>query len=135
MFDTIPSETGDGDAAQAIGTTLTRPRPDAAVLTVTGEIDTVTAPHLRTALDGLLEQEAPTLVADLTGITFLASSGLAVLIQAAHRAEGTQRRLRLVATGRQVRRPLEITGTDQLFDIHDDRESAGVPADDRAALD
>lgn len=135
MFDTIPSETGDGDAAQAIGTVLTRPRPDAAVLTVTGEIDTVTAPHLRQALDGLLGQEAATLVADLTGITFLASSGLAVLIQAAHRAEGTRRRLRLVATGRQVRRPLEITGTDQLFDIHDDRASAGVPDDGRADLD
>jgi anti-sigma B factor antagonist len=67
------------------------------------------------------------LVADLDGVTFLASSGLAVLIQAAHRAERSRRKLRLVASGRQVRRPLAITGTDQLFELHEDRASAGLP--------
>lgn len=130
MFDTIPYATGDDAAAQAIVTALTHPRAGAALLTVTGEIDTVTAPHLEAALDTLLGLDAGVLVADLAGITFLASSGLAVLIQAAHRAERSGRRLRLVVTGRQVRRPLEITGTDQLFDLHTDRASAGIGCDD-----
>lgn len=128
MFDTIPSTTGDGDADQSLVTELTRPAPGTALLTVSGEIDTITAPHLEAALDTLLQADDATLVADLQGITFLASSGLAVLIQAAHRAERSRRRLHLVASGRQVRRPLEITGTDQLFDLHDDRTSAGLPA-------
>jgi len=130
VFDTIPYATGDDAAAQAIVTALTHPRAGAALLTVTGEIDTVTAPHLEAALDTLLGLDAGVLVADLAGITFLASSGLAVLIQAAHRAERSGRRLRLVVTGRQVRRPLEITGTDQLFDLHTDRASAGIGCDD-----
>lgn len=124
MFDMIPSA-GD-DAPPALDTDLDLPHPGTAVLTVAGEIDTITAPHLGVALGRLLDEPADVLVADLTGITFLASSGLAVLIQAAHRADGTGRRLRLVASGRQVRRPLEITGTDQLFDLHDDRTSAGL---------
>ncbi|WP_226363450.1 STAS domain-containing protein [Pseudonocardia abyssalis] len=127
MFDTIPSTTGDGDAAQSIDTVLTRPAPGTALLTVCGEIDTVTAPHLEAALHSLLDTDDATLVADLDGVTFLASSGLAVLIQAAHRAERSRRKLRLVASGRQVRRPLAITGTDQLFELHEDRASAGLP--------
>jgi anti-sigma B factor antagonist len=126
VFDTLPSTAGGDDAPTALDTTLATPRAGVALLTVAGEVDTVTAPHLGLALDRLLQEPGDVLVADLTGITFLASSGLAVLIQAAHRADGTGRRLRLVATGRQVRRPLEITGTDQLFDLHDDRASAGI---------
>lgn len=124
MFDMIPS-TSD-DAPPALDADLDLPLPGTAVLTVAGEVDTVTAPHLGIALGRLLDEPADVLVADLTAITFLASSGLAVLIQAAHRAEGTGRRLRLVASGRQVRRPLEITGTDQLFDLYRDRASAGL---------
>lgn len=127
MFDTLPSTAGGDDAPPALDTALDHPRAGVALLTVAGEVDTVTAPHLGLALDRLLDERADVLVADLTDVTFLASSGLAVLIQAAHRADGTGRRLRLVASGRQVRRPLEITGTDQLFDLHDDRVSAGLP--------
>ncbi len=124
MFDIIPST--DDDAPPALDADLDLPQPGTAVLTVAGEVDTVTASHLGVVLSRLLDEPADVLVADLTGITFLASSGLAVLIQAASRADGTGRRLRLVASGRQVRRPLEITGTDQLFDLHDDRTSAGL---------
>lgn len=124
MFDMIPSTCDD--ALPALDADLDLPRPGTAVLTVAGEVDTITASHLDVALGRLLDETADVLVADLTGITFLASSGLAVLIQAASRAEGTGRRLRLVAPGRQVRRPLEITGTDQLFDIYDDRAAAGL---------
>lgn len=66
---------------------------------------------------------------DLTGVTFLASSGLAVLIRAAHRTEADAGRLRLVAATRAVRRPLEITGSDQLFDIQADVDSATGASD------
>lgn len=127
MFDTLPSTAGGDDAPPALDTAFVTPFAGAALLTVAGEVDTVTAPHLGLALDRLVDEPAGVLVADLTAVTFLASGGLAVLIQAAHRADGTGRRLRLVATGRQVRRPLEITGTDQLFDLFDDRAAAGLP--------
>lgn len=113
-----------------LGTALHRPRAGAAVLTVDGEVDTLTAPPLEEAIAGLLSDPADTtLVVDLTGVGFLASSGLAVLIRAAHRAADRDLRLRLVASGRAVRRPLEVTGSDQLFDLYDSLSAALAPAD------
>ena len=103
---------------------VTRPRPDTAVLAVEGELDTLTAPELETALTGLLVGDEARLVVDLSGVTFLASSGLAVLIHAAHRAGETGRALHLVVSGRAVRRPLEVTGSAQLFTLHPDLDTA-----------
>ena len=63
------------------------------VLTVSGEVDIASGPRLRAALDEIIdvpEGRAPAgLVLDLTGVTFLGSSGLAVLVDAHERA--TQR--------------------------------------------
>jgi anti-sigma B factor antagonist len=89
------------------------------VLDVHGEIDTLTAPPFERAIQDLVaDPVADRLVVDLSGVTFLASSGLAVLVRAAQRASGHDRRLRLVATSRAVCRPLQITGSDQLFDMY-----------------
>jgi anti-sigma B factor antagonist len=105
-------------SARALGIEVVQPRPDAAVLVVSGELDTLTAPELDAALRELVAGPQPLLVVDLSGVTFLASSGLAVLIQAAHRAEDRDRDLHLVVTSRAVLRPIEITGSDQLFTLH-----------------
>jgi anti-sigma B factor antagonist len=104
-------------------------RPDArhAVLVIEGEIDTLTAGALERALNDLLADPSDVLVVDLSAVTFLASSGLAVLIRAAH--DAGERRLRLVSSARAVRRPMEITGSDQLFDLYPDRTAALSPAD------
>jgi anti-sigma B factor antagonist len=104
--------------------TLTRPYPDTAVLAVRGEIDTLTVPAFNAATEELLTTSGEILVMDLSDVRFLASSGLAVLISAAHRAEDRGIRLRLVVTSRALRRPLEITGTAPLFDLHSDTATA-----------
>jgi anti-sigma B factor antagonist len=88
------------------------------LLTVQGEVDTLTAPRLAEGLSGLLDDERSTPVVDLAGVSFLASSGLAVLIRAAHRASEQGRALHIVATSRAVTRPLEVTGSDRLFEMH-----------------
>ena len=104
--------------------TLTRPYADTTVLAVRGEIDTLTAAAFTAATEELLAASGEILVMDLTEVRFLASSGLAVLISAAHRAEDRGVRLRLVVSSRAVRRPLEVTGTAALFDLHSDPDSA-----------
>jgi anti-sigma B factor antagonist len=104
--------------------TLSKPRPDTAVLTVRGEIDSLTAPAFKAATEDLLTAPGDVLVMDLADVRFLASSGLAVLIAAAHRADERGIRLRLVVASRAVRRPLEITGTAAMFDLHSEPESA-----------
>jgi anti-sigma B factor antagonist len=95
-----------------------------AVLSVRGEIDALTTPRLEAELDRLLAELPELLVLDLSGVTFLASSGLAVLIRAAQVIGEHGRRLRLVVETRAVRRPLQITGSDQLFDLFEDLDSA-----------
>jgi anti-sigma B factor antagonist len=122
-------ETAGSDTTDYLDTSITRPDPGTAVLVVQGEIDTLTAPAFTAATSELVTGPEETLVIDLSGVRFLASSGLAVLITAARRAEEGGARLRLVVSTRAVRRPLEITGTDQLFDLYPDLDTATARSD------
>lgn len=123
----------DADAPDPFGvglpldTEVSRPRPGTILLEVDGEIDTATAHRLQAGLDEALDAadaEGSRVVVDLTGVTFLASSGLAVLIGGARRLTALGGRLRLVAASRSVTRPLQVTGADALFDTFDDVASA-----------
>ena len=88
-------------------------------VTVVGEVDTFTAPVLRSSLDTQLEQQPRELVIDLSGVQFLGSAGLAVLVETQKSARSRDVDLRLVATTRAVTRPLEVTGLIDLFTIVD----------------
>jgi anti-sigma B factor antagonist len=88
-------------------------------VTVVGEVDTFTAPVLRSSLDAQLEQQPRELVIDLSGVQFLGSAGLAVLVETQKSARSRDVELRLVATTRAVTRPLEVTGLIDLFTIVD----------------
>jgi anti-sigma B factor antagonist len=88
---------------------------------VVGEVDTFTAPVLRSTLDGQLEQSPRELVIDLSGVQFLGSAGLAVLVETQKSARSREVALRLIATTRAVTRPLEVTGLFDLFTIADAR--------------
>lgn len=113
-----------------LGATVTRPAAHAALLSADGEIDALTAGRLEAVLTQVLDERDAVLVVDLRGVTFLASCGLAVLIRAAQRAADRGVDLRLVTDSRAVIRPLEVTGSDQLFDIHADVGSALDAASD-----
>jgi anti-sigma B factor antagonist len=83
-------------------------RGDAMVVRVAGELDLATTP----ALDRLLldAETPPRLVLDLTGVTFMASAGLALLMKHEERCRATGRTLRVVATNSAVLRPIAVTG-------------------------
>ena len=88
-------------------------------VTVVGEVDTFTAPVLRSSLDTQLEQSPSELIIDLSGVQFLGSAGLAVLVETQKSARSREVGLRLIATTRAVTRPLEVTGLIDLFTIAD----------------
>lgn len=94
------------------------------LVTVSGEVDMATTPHLRSYLNRQLEKAQTLLVIDLRGITFLASSGIAALVETLEAARERGVRLRLVCDSREVVRPLEATGLTELFDIHTDPTAA-----------
>ena len=87
------------------------------ILTVVGEVDSSSAPALRTRLDAVLDGGATTVTVDLHGVTFLDSAGLCVLAAAHRRAVRTGVRLRILASSRAVVRPLQITGLFDLLDV------------------
>src|SRR3954447_23689771 len=101
--------------------TLSTSTGDDGVVTVTvvGEVDTFTAPVLRSTLDSQLEQQPKELVIDLSGVQFLGSAGLAVLVETQKSSRAREVALSLIATTRAVTRPLEVTVLIDLFTIAD----------------
>ena len=95
-----------------------------AVVHLAGELDMQTVPAAALELDHAIEGAPAGLVVDLTGLTFLASAGLAMLASVSEKAGQASVALRLAADTRVVLRPLEITGLDAGFSIHPTIQSA-----------
>ncbi|MBN6040656.1 STAS domain-containing protein [Amycolatopsis sp. 195334CR] len=91
---------------------------------VSGEVDLATKTQFDTELTAALEPPAPVLVVDLSGVDFLSSCGLQVLLELAERAERRACDLRIVCAGRPVRRPIEIVGLDRTLRLFGSREEA-----------
>jgi anti-sigma B factor antagonist len=100
----------------------------ACVVAVTGEIDLATTPLLRAALSAALEGAGPgpVVVLDLSGVVFIASIGLAAIVQAHRVASGHGRVLRLVVDRSRpaVTEPLAATGIRGLVDTYEDLDAA-----------
>ncbi|WP_245677133.1 STAS domain-containing protein [Nocardia acidivorans] len=99
----------------------TRSAESAVILSATGEVDIVSAPKLSAAVDEALATDSALLVVDLTEVGFFGSAGLSVLVGALEAI--SDRRLKVVASP-QVRRPIEVTGLDDLLDVYDSLEEA-----------
>lgn len=99
---------------------------DAVLISVAGEIDTLTVDRLRTAVQSAIAQPGPgPVVLDLSGVVFLASDGLGVLVVAARDAAARDTALRIVAGAhRQVLGPLRITALDKLLPLYPSVEAA-----------
>jgi anti-anti-sigma factor len=88
------------------------------VVAVRGELDIGSAPVLRDALLRLLaDGEAPELAIDASGVTFVDSSGLAVLLMASRRWNDAGTPLVLRCPSRALMRIVELTGAKAAFVI------------------
>ena len=95
----------------------TDPEP---VLYVAGELDMATAPALREALLRLAAEEEPTdLVVDGSGIAFVDSSGLAVLLMGAKRWSHAGRQVVLRRPSEPLRRVIDLAGAGRAFTFED----------------
>jgi len=83
---------------------------DEATLTLTGELDPHTAPMLTDELETLTGEGVTTVVLVLSGLGFIDSSGLRVVIAADRDLTANGGRLVLRSPSETVRRLLEITG-------------------------
>ncbi|EWC59229.1 Anti-sigma F factor antagonist (spoIIAA-2) [Actinokineospora spheciospongiae] len=92
------------------------------VVRVSGEVDMATAPVLAEALDRAFTGGDPArVVVDLTGVSFFASSGLALLAQTSARARDTDTDVVVVvAPGGPTERAITVTSMDRSIRVvHD----------------
>ena len=112
---------------------VSTPSRSVALVTPDGELDVATAPALRDALRRAAATGCSLVVVDLSGVTFVDSTVLGVLVEV-HRALAPERGLRLVgATGLPLR-ALQLTGLDTVLDLRPPdealaRELAGRSSD------
>jgi anti-sigma B factor antagonist len=94
------------------------------IVSVDGEIHVSTAPEFSGALSATVESGRTRLVLDLSGVTFIDSTGLSVLLNALRRVTRAGGRMALVCSNPTVLRLFEITRLDSTFDLHTDVEPA-----------
>jgi len=93
------------------------------VVSLAGELDLYNAHEVREALIECCAEGPNRLVVDLSGVKFIDSTALGVLIEARTRMEN-RRAFLLAAPGLETRRALEISGLDRHFAVHDSLDAA-----------
>jgi anti-anti-sigma factor len=82
-----------------------------------GELDRVAAPELTRVLWAVEEDSPETLVLDMGGVTFMDAGGLRVILDAARRAQGDQRRLVVANPQPAVQRLFALAAIDQSVEV------------------
>jgi anti-sigma B factor antagonist len=96
-----------------------------AQLTLRGELDLSTAPRLEEDLRRVEAGGPATICVDLSGLDFMDSTGLRLLLTADSRAREAGRRFVLVQGNEMVQRVLRVTRLDERLEIV---EGPGAPA-------
>jgi anti-sigma B factor antagonist len=94
-----------------------------AVLSVAGEVDLCTAAVLGEAIDSAAGR-AFEIWLDLSGTTFMDSTGIHAIATARVRLADANRRLVVICPPGPVLRVIALTGLDQLLEIHPTRSAA-----------
>ena len=95
------------------------------VLTVSGDL-VIGEPEatFKKTVNRLLEEGHVLLLVNLKEVGFLDSSGLGALVRALTSSQKEGGQTKLVYAGPQVRKLLEMTKLDSVFEMHDDLEAA-----------
>ena len=91
---------------------------DAVVIAAAGIVDMAAAPALADQVGAILRRRPGTLVVDFSGVTFLATAGMSVLMEASRKCEELSIPFRVVAHGPVTAKPMELLGIDDLLDIY-----------------
>jgi anti-sigma B factor antagonist len=87
------------------------------VLPLKGEIDLHVSPGIALSLAGVAAKRPAHIVVDLTGVTYVDSSGLAALIQGMQNVEEYGGKFAIAGLQEDVRPIFEIARLDQVFQI------------------
>ena len=102
------------------------------VISVSGEIHVTTAPEFSQRLNDAIAAGTTGVVIDMSGVEFIDSTGLSVLLNGLRRVTRANGRLSLVVSNPTVLRLFEITRLDSTFDIQSTRDAALTRVQDGA---
>ena len=84
-------------------------------LEITGRLDTTTAPNLESIVNELSE-DTKELVFDISGVEYISSAGIRVLLGAHKKMNLNQGTMRIEKANEQVREVFEMTGLSNMLD-------------------
>ena len=94
------------------------------VLPLEGEIDLHVSPHISASLGAMIDEKPKQIVVDLSKVSYIDSSGLAVLIEGMQNVEAYGGKFALVGLQENVRPIFEIARLDQVYRIFPDANAA-----------
>jgi anti-sigma B factor antagonist len=87
------------------------------VIVVEGEVDMFTSPNLRDKLLPFFEKGVKGVIVDLTGVSFMDSSGIATLVEGLQWSKKDNKEFVLTGLGKNVQSALALTKLDNVFNI------------------
>jgi anti-sigma B factor antagonist len=94
------------------------------ILALEGELDIATSTELDGRLESIVDSSSEDLMVDLSGVRFMDSMGLQVLLRARRKLGRQDRQLALVCPPGPILRLLVVTNLDTAFSVHPDRSAA-----------
>lgn len=118
----LPAASWPRQAQLPFAIQLDSPGERITVVTLQGEVDAHTAPHLRDAITAIVSEGARAIVVDLTEVAFIDAAGLGVVVVAARSLGPGAVTLVLPHVG--LIRLFRICGLDRLLEIYETRDEA-----------
>lgn len=91
-------------------------------ITLNGEIDAYTAPSLRDTIFPLSEKNGMKMVIDLSGVSYMDSTGLGVFVGAFKNVKAHDGQFKIVGLSGRLKRLFDITGLADIIDINNSIE-------------
>ena len=101
----------------------TRTQHDVTLVTVVGSLDSNSSPKAQAALDGILASGARKIVIDFSGVDYISSAGLRVMLAMAKRLSAGGA-LRLFGLNETVREVFDISGFSTILAVFDTEADA-----------
>jgi anti-sigma B factor antagonist len=94
------------------------------IVTISGRLVAADAPEARQNLKAIVEEGAGNLIVDMSGVSFIDSSGLSVLISAFKLIRAKEGRMLLSGITKNVQTLLELTRLSEIFEMFATTEAA-----------
>jgi anti-sigma B factor antagonist len=113
MLDPVSTPESRAELTQKLGTVALRSRRDGGVhvIELAGEVDIANAPEIEEELKRVEATDAEAIIVDLSGLDFIDSSGLRLLVMANARSRADSGRLTLLRPRDAIFRVFTMSGT------------------------